>query len=273
MQIKDIIHKSIIIAAHPDDEILWFSSIIDKVDQIIICFVGQKSKPDWTKGRKVSLEQYPLKNMSYLGLDVSEIFGGTDWQNPVATDIGINIVNQRISPEKYQANFPVLRNAIKEKISGYQNVITHNPWGEYGHEEHVQLYRAVKSLQAEMGFSIWFSNYCSYKSLVFMSKYASGFNSEPLTLKTNKTISNDIAKIYKKNGCWTWYDGYQWPDEETFIKENIVEEKNLTYGKIFPLNMIHIKIEPVPRPVQKKNIFARSKRKLKRLWMQLSIAE
>jgi len=167
---------------------------------------------------------------------------------------------------QYQRPF----NRYYKKISGYQNVITHNPWGEYGHEEHVQLYRVVKSLQAEMGFSIWFSNYCSYKSLVFMSQYASGFNSEPLTLKTNKTVSSDVAKIYKENGCWTWYDGYQWPDEETFIKENAVEEKNPAYGSIFPLNMIHIKIEPRPKPVQKKTIFIRLKRKLKRLWISLS---
>jgi hypothetical protein len=103
-----------------------------------------------------------------------------------------------------------------------------------------------------------------------MSKYASNFDSEPLTLKTDKTVSRDIVKIYKLNGCWTWYDGYQWPDEESFFKEDVVKIKNEAYGSIFPLNMIHIKIEPILKPVQKKTIFMRLKRKLKQLWMSLS---
>ena len=111
-----MLENSILVAAHPDDEVLWFGSIIEEVDKIVICFVGHKSRPDWTEGRKKSLQQYPLKNMSYLSLDASETFNGADWQNPVMTDIGIEISNQRISADKYNSNFPRLRNTLKEKL-------------------------------------------------------------------------------------------------------------------------------------------------------------
>ncbi|RJP78002.1 MAG: hypothetical protein C4522_13880 [Desulfobacteraceae bacterium] len=257
--------KSIIVAAHPDDEILWFSSIIQKVDHILICFVGHKSRPDWTKGRQESLKQYPLQNMSCLGLEASETLNGADWNHPIATDIGIEIVNYRISSDKYVANFPRLRSELKNRLSGYQNVFTHNPWGEYGHEDHIQLYRAVKSLQSEMGFTIWYSGYFSNKSMVFMSKYASDFSSGPVTFRTDKDIANKIAMIYKKTGCWTWYEGYQWPDEESFIRDHFREDKNEILGTVFPLNMIAIEIPKLPVPPPKKNIFKRLYRKLSSL--------
>jgi len=265
-----MLEYSIIVAAHPDDEILWFSSIIEKVDIIVICFLKHKSNPGWSLGREKSLSQYPLKNMSYLGLDASETFNGADWQNPVINSIGLEITNKSISTEKYNSNFFKLIKALKQKLSGCKNVITHNPWGEYGHEDHVQVYRAVKSLQAQMHFNLWFSNYCSNKSLILMSRYISTFDSKIITLKTNKTISHDIEELYKKNGCWTWYGDYKWPDEESFIqdneesfiKDNIDEEDKKAYGNIFPLNMINVKNEKIANKSAPKNIFSKLKEKL-----------
>ncbi|MBA4369493.1 MAG: hypothetical protein C0403_17845 [Desulfobacterium sp.] len=254
--------KSVIVAAHPDDEILWFSSLINNVEHVFICFVGHKSRPDWTEGRKKSLKQYPLQNMTCLGLDASGTLNGADWKNPVVTDIGIEIANQRISTDKYISNFARLQSELKTRLSGYQNVFTHNPWGEYGHEDHIQLYRAVKSLQSEMGFTLWFSNYCSNKSLLLMSKYASDFYSKPITFKTNKDIANDITMIYKKNGCWTWYDGYQWPDQESFIRDSLEEEKDSLLGTIFPLNMIAIEIPKAIVHPPKKSIYRRLYKRL-----------
>lgn len=262
MQLDEILDKSIIIAGHPDDEILWFSSLIEKVDIIVICFLEHKSNPGWSAGRKKSLSQYPLKNMFYLGIDASETFNGADWQNPVIKNNGIEIANKSISTEKYNSNFFELTKALKHELTGYKNVITHNPWGEYGHEDHIQVYRAVKSLQAKMHFTLWFSNYCSNKSLILMSRYFSTFDSKIITLKTNKIISYDIAELYKKNGCWTWYDDYKWPNEESFIKDNIDEEDKKAYGNIFPLNMINVKNEQIVNKSTPKNIFSKLKEKL-----------
>lgn len=261
-----MLEKSVIVAAHPDDEILWFSSIIKRVNAIIFCFLEHKSRPEWSIGRKKSLNEYPLKKISCLCIDASETYNRADWQNPVITDTGIGIANKNISSEKYNANFFKIIEALREKITGYKNVITHNPWGEYGHEDHVQVYRAVKKLQAEIRFNLWFSNYCSNKSLTLMSRYIPAFDYKLVTLKTDRSISYDIEKLYKKNGCWTWYDSYEWPDEESFIKESIIDKDDKIYGNIFPLNMININIKPFPDKSKKKRyVFCKLKRKLNKI--------
>lgn len=245
----EILEKSILIVAHPDDEILWFSSILDRVGEVIFCYLDVKSNPQWTIGRKQSLSEYPLRNISYLAIAESEIIYGVDFENPETTSYGIKITRQGVSDKKYVENYYKLKEDLSKKLIGCQNVFTHNPWGEYGNEEHIQVYRTVKELQKELGFNLWFSNYCSNRSFPLMIRYVSEFDSEYVTLKTNKKISNDIINLYKKNGCWTWYDDWKLFDEESFIKDETCQESIKKYGRVFPLNLIKIK----PKMNQRKN--------------------
>lgn len=238
MNISEMLKKSILLVAHPDDEILWFSSILDKVDEVMFCYLGSDTDPHWTAGRKQSLSEYPMKNISCLGLDESGTFNGADWQNPVITKYGIKISKINISDKKYKENYYEIEKRLIDKLIHYHNVITHNPWGDYGHEEHIQLYRIVKKIQAEMKFNLWFSNYCSNKSYPLMLRHISGFNSEYVTLKTNKVLSSRIENLYKKNGCWSWFDDWVWFNEESFMRDEDLNDNNKVYGHIFPLNMI-----------------------------------
>ncbi len=75
-----------------------------------------------------------------------------------------------------------------------------------------------------------------------MIRYISGFDSEYITLKTNKKLSKDITDLYKKNGCWTWYDNWKWFNEESFIKDETCQESVNKYGHVFPLNLIKVKV-------------------------------
>ena len=43
--------KRIIIVAHPDDEILFFSSLLKTVDKIVVCF-GPSKNQTLSKGRE-----------------------------------------------------------------------------------------------------------------------------------------------------------------------------------------------------------------------------
>ena len=63
-------------------------------------------------------------------------------------------------------------------------------------------------------------------------------------MKTNKVLSSHIENLYKKNGCWTWYEDWEWFHEESFMKNKDFKENNKVYGHIFPLNMIK---EELPR--------------------------
>ncbi len=77
-----------------------------------------------------------------------------------------------------------------------------------------------------------------------MLKYNSGFDSEYVTLRTNKLLEEQIKELYKRNGCWTWYDYWEWFNEESFMKDRnrIFEEEINEYGHIFPLNMIKVEL-------------------------------
>lgn len=229
--------KSILIVSHLDDEILWFSSILDKVEKIIFCYLDNKSNPQWTKGRKRSLPDHPLKNISCLKIDELVSCDSANWQKPVLTEFGIKISKKSIS-DKYRENYYIIEEKLKDKLIHYNNVFTHNPWGEYGNEDHIQLYRVVKKYQENLKFNLWFSNYCSNKSYPLMLKYISGFISEYVTFNTNKVLSRQIADLYKKNGCWTWFDDWVWFNEESFMKDEDLKVDNKVYGHVFPLNMI-----------------------------------
>ena len=279
-----MLEDSVIVVAHPDDEVLWFSSILDKVDEILIAFLEcTYFSPHITFGRSRSLSQYPLKNTSCLGIPESGVFSNRNFRKPVVNEYGLEIYKNSIAQQNYIENYYTLKILLQEKLKHYKNIITHNPWGEYGHEEHIQVYRVLKSLQAEMDFDLWFPNYCSNKSFLLMLRFIigenyqytermknknvfpflkllpdtvrqfAGFSARYVTFEINRKLAAYIANLYKENGCWTWYNNWQWFKKESFIKDNTGTNSVRKRINIFPWNLINI---PFP---------ARSKHKAKLL--------
>ena len=255
-----ILEKSIIVVAHPDDEVLWFSSILDKVSEVVVCFLEAKRFPRWAAGRRKSLEEYPIKNISCLNIVQADVFNTADWENPIATDCGIEIVNRDVPNrhEGYVENFHVLKQRLEKQLEGFRNVFTHNPWGEYGHEEHVQVHRVIKNLQNKLGFDLWYSNYVGPKSFKFMSSYRKRAHFGYVTCETNRALAREIREIYKRNNCWTWYDKWECPKRESFIRESFHSEAS-QHGRPFPTNLITY--TPLPRYYTR--TYARTKRKVK----------
>ncbi|MFV2058549.1 MAG: hypothetical protein ACC707_18960, partial [Thiohalomonadales bacterium] len=153
-------------------------------------------------------------------------------------------------------------------LEGYRNVITHNPWGEYGHEEHVQVYRVLKELQDHLKFNLWVSNYYSNKSVYLMNQYMPGFGSEFITIKTNKKLARKIKNIYVKNKCWTWFSDYKWPDEELFIKDKKLHENICVLEHVFPASFI--KIDAHKNDTHKRKRWLYFKGGIKKLFLKLS---
>ena len=46
--------------------------------------------------------------------------------------------------KKYINNFDILVKKLTFELKDFKNVFTHNPWGEYGHEEHIQVFKAIE---------------------------------------------------------------------------------------------------------------------------------
>jgi hypothetical protein len=234
----EIFNKSVIVVAHPDDEILWFSSILKKVDEVIISFLNIKSNSRLSMGRLQTLDSYPIRNVKCLHMDEAEVYNQACWNDPVITEYGIKINNNKGSENRYIKNYYNLYEKLENNLKDKYNVFTHNPWGEYGNEEHIQVYRVIKDLQGKYKYNIWFDNYCSNKSYKIMMEYICNNEFTYYSTTTNKELASNIKNIYLKNGCWTWSDNFQWFDDESFISDVDSGNKRERFDKIFPINLI-----------------------------------
>ena len=107
-----------------------------------------------------------------------------------------------------------------------------------------------------MSFNLWFTNYCSNKSIKLYTDYSSIIDKEHITLETNKKFAIKIKNIYQKNSCWTWYDDWDWLSEDVFISLSPNNSEPQTFGFSIPLNMIKVKLSCNKKRKQK-NILTR----------------
>lgn len=209
--------NSILVVAHPDDEILWFSSIIDKVDKIIIVFNETQDKKVH-EGRKKIFSQnlLPYKNkIINLNIEESDVFNSSNWKFPKPTDYGV-----KLSKKKYINNFDILIEKLSIELKNFKNIFTHNPWGEYGHEEHTQVFKAIQKISIEQNFFVWVSSYFSEQSFPLMSLFKDYLSQEFFSLQIENNFCQKVKSIYLKNNAWTWSEIYNWPQSENFYKIN-----------------------------------------------------
>ena len=227
-----------IICAHPDDELLFFSSILKNASSVIICFTETQDKTV-TIGRKNIKKFPPLKNYLFLDLIEPNVFNSANWNNPTKSPEGL-----LVSRNKY--NYVKSYQSIKLKLSKIlkfgDTIYTHNPWGEYGHEEHVQVFRVLTELSNKLNLKIFVNGYVSNKSNNLMKIEKHLLTNEVHFMKINEELVNNFKKIYILNDCWTFDDDYIWPKIEIFYKINI----GLKFKKIkqnntssIPLNLMH----------------------------------
>jgi hypothetical protein len=229
--------KSIIIAAHPDDEILWFSSILNKVDQIIFCYHGKKDDAFLTNGRSHLLQQYPFQSITTLNITESDVYKEKQFTFPIETRYGLLAFNLQKNI-RYQANFSVLEKKLIPILAHFNHVFSHNPWGEYGHEEHVQVYRVLKKLQEQMEFNLYFDNYISGKTLRLGKRYLFKYHYPWFSCPVNENIYQQLMPLYIKNNCWTWPEDWCCFKDEAFLKDEIKKKPLGKYDHLPPLNII-----------------------------------
>jgi len=241
MMNTDICEKSILVVAHPDDEILWFSSILADVGHVVLCYLGELVNPEFGDQRRQILIDYPLQDkMSCLELVSLGLSRPQNFLNPQFSKYGIDFTDTQGVDEKfkehYRENYCLLREKLANILAGYQNVFTHNPWGEYGHEEHVQVYRVIQELQKDMGYNILFSNYCSNRTVHLTSLLVD--TCVVGARATDRTVADKIFEVYERTNTWTWYDNWVWPAQETFFKETCPATQSVSAGSLLPVNMI-----------------------------------
>ena len=254
MSEPDLLERAAIVMAHPDDEVLWASSILARVERILLCYEEIPFQPAISEGRRQALARFPLPNVASLRLAEAPSFGSAAWPDPVETAYGLEVRRgpgsmRGFSEERYRAPFAELKARLRARLAGCRNVITHNPWGEYGHEDHVQVFRAVAALQAEMGFAVWVSCYCSGRSLGLMQRNLGGLGPATPMLATDPELGARLKALYRETACWTWFDDYAWPEQEVFYRWQDGTEGAAAApieGRVYPLNFIRRSAPPTP---------------------------
>lgn len=242
-----------VVMAHPDDEILWASSILRRAERIILVYGDLPCDRDLSTGRKEAMAAFPLETLEWLEMVETGVFDSASWPNPKETEYGLlphPMLGTLASfdPARYQAQFGLLREALAKRLTGMRNVVVHSPWGEYGHEDHVQLFRVVASLRDELGLRIWVPGYFADKSEPLMKRHLNHLGQPTPPLPTDRALTAEVSQIYMRTGTWTWFKSYVWPAEERFFPydpdgaapEDLIEPE--------ALQRITIPTEPVFRP-------------------------
>jgi LmbE family N-acetylglucosaminyl deacetylase len=206
--------QTAVVVAHPDDETLWLSSAIALANQIVFCFGDQHERPKKAKARRAAVAALPFNNIVQLAIPESGARLLVDLSNPRLTATGIAITDNE-ARERYDANFAPIVESLRAALAGCSNVYTHNPWGEYGHVDHIQIYRAVCALQEELGYTVWFTNYVDEASMP-VARLVGEIPCwvERASAKTDARVRR-LMKIYRRYGAWTWSVFHRWPSIET----------------------------------------------------------
>jgi len=210
-----------IVVAHPDDEALWASSILGRAARVILCFGDVPGMPELSAGRRRAVARLPLATVESLDLPEAGAFDLAAWSDPTPTAQGLALPGRggpraAAAARPYAANHARLIKLLRPRLHGFAAVVTHNPWGEYGHEEHVQVFRAVEALRAELGFDLWVCGYVSEKSAGLMRGCLADLGASTEALPTDPDLGAQLQALYAEEGCWTWFDDYVWPPSEVF---------------------------------------------------------
>jgi LmbE family N-acetylglucosaminyl deacetylase len=206
--------KAVIVACHPDDEAIWFTSALAECKKVIICF-SSLHKNDANGSTDFSFVPETNVPIDRLNIQQSRSFLQYPWKSPIHTEYGVRLKKPNLT---YEHNYLALRNILKEKLQGEAVIITHNPWGEYGHEEHIQVFKAVASLAKELNFILLVDSYIQDFAFQLASAYQGSLEPASGLLKTNKIIANKLKQHYISGECWTWSNDYQWPQYEYFLQ-------------------------------------------------------
>lgn len=222
MATPDILDRLAIVMAHPDDEVLWAGSALRAAERIVLVYGELKCGPVLTEGRRVAMAAFPLPTLDWLEMVEPATFDSASWPHPRETEYGLYPhpalrLLSSFDAEAYRAQFGRIRDRLRVSLAGIRNVICHSPWGEYGHEDHVQVFRVVASLAEEMQFKVWVPGYYAPKAEALMHRNLRYFGRPTPRMAIDKGLAEEISQIYKRTNTWTWFDDYVWPDSEWFL--------------------------------------------------------
>jgi len=190
-----------IVVAHPDDEVLWFGSEIFTANLVLICF-GKPANSNTHERLTMLMEMYPLCTVKFLPFSPGNLLNSSNWQC-----IDDNLIGLKLSKEhsiKIGNIYNNLVEALREELGNYDEIFTHNPWGEYGHEEHIIVSKAVMEVKSKGAIKL--SPYYSNKSFMLAEHHVQKYNLslERISNKVNISPILFLKNMYLESKLWTW---------------------------------------------------------------------
>ena len=232
------VQNAILVAAHPDDEILWFSSVFDLCKSVIVCYgASASSKESWDSGRARLMETYPHAKVKFLKVRQSGGFDAANWYRPEEDESGLRMRGR--ASAAYEKNAEDLFRILGSELAQESVVITHNPWGEYGHEEHVQVFRVLQRLQKRIGFALFVDGYVSDRSAKLMKRSLPLIQGAPIVYETDRRLAQQLKELYIEHNCWTFHDEFEWPEFEVYYRVCQPDGQVQKASVSVPLNLIN----------------------------------
>lgn len=227
---------AMIVAAHPDDEALWFSSILGSAPHVAIAYLDERDQPDLVAERQAVRSAYPLRSVSWLQVQGSGNFGREVFNGDLS-EYGAPLEAAETDQRAYAESYRVLVERLRPLIESAQpeRLVTHAPWGEYGHADHVQAFRAVEQIAGELDIPVWFPLYVSARTYQVSRRWVhKGAGEGPVTLPCDTKLAHQLRDLYIEKGCWTWDANFQWFEHDTFVRA----DRSGTGGARVPMNFV-----------------------------------
>jgi LmbE family N-acetylglucosaminyl deacetylase len=161
----------------------------------------------------------PLSGIVNLGIPESGVWCNSGQAQSELTPSGVTI-SDATARTRYESNYAKLLEGLRASLAGCRDVYTHNPWGEYGHAEHIQVYSAVTALQDELGYTVWFSNYVGARNWTLVRGLAERFSwARRYMVSPDLATARTLMRVYRRYGAWTWSLAHRWPALEVMYAQ------------------------------------------------------
>ena len=218
---------ALVVVAHPDDEILWLAPAVAQAAMIVAALPGHAHEPSITQGREAVRIAYPVGPFEFLPLVSAGVYKRSDWLRRVPAEHGVTLKPDCpvATASRYRDNYSALVELLEPYVKQYPVVYTHNPWGEYGHEEHVQVSNAILALAQRHGCSVWAWDGFPERRLwgQGMRLRTDYFTGRTATLPrrqldVDSPLYRQVRELYIANGAWTWDQGYDPPPVSSYLQ-------------------------------------------------------
>ncbi len=203
--------KVLIVMAHPDDEIIFGWPILQneniKKNILIVSSDANNPKRTWCKNRKDALYEIA----KYVGCEETECLDYNsefyrEQTRPIKT-------NKPEKDGKISGPWRKMCNHFLESIENMSRdcdaIFTHNPYGEYGHIDHILLFDLiVKNIKKPILFTDIRQN-SNWSHVTNQSDRINKLYYQNIIMK-NCTIDSTLLSFckvkYQNKNAWTWSD-------------------------------------------------------------------